>query len=230
MLRRSEPPISDSSAVTLSTSKHLKLASFARSCHPSSTTEHLSTFVPKWSTHPELTSFSFSTNTQPVYRPGALTAFAKLPFLRPSCLYVGGRNSPYWTSRERGRAEKLRNTGTGVGSGGGVAEGKVAVVVVDGGHFCVFETPVQVAQVVGQWLEKQLAKWCQEEEKDAGERASVDPQNKAKNKLEMLQWLRNHYGKTTRGRKEEKQYYTARKVLGLPNTKKIHNAGPLFSC
>ena len=89
-----------------------------------------------------------------------------LPHVRPRVLYVNGGQSPFF-GRPSTRDERARITGTGVGGSGGMKVGAVEQVVIkDGEHTLVFEKQVgDVADHIALWLEKDVRRWQQGEEK-----------------------------------------------------------------
>ncbi len=70
-------------------------------------------------------------------------------------------------SSEMMRKDKLDLTGTGVGGNGGVEEGAVEYVLMEGaGHFVPFEKVQQTADHMGKWLGKEMERWRRGEEED----------------------------------------------------------------
>lgn len=96
------------------------------------------------------------------YRPEPLHAFARLPELRPSVLYVFGETSEMSGPGER-RA-KMERTGSGVGGSGGVAKGRVREVVLDCGHLVAMERVQGCAEAVGGFLGGELERWRGEQQ------------------------------------------------------------------
>ncbi|KIW18741.1 hypothetical protein PV08_03030 [Exophiala spinifera] len=104
----------------------------------------------------------------PFYGPAFTRAFERLGELRPPTLYVFASDSSI--SDARLNAEKLAATGTAVGGSGGVAAGRVEGVTFDGvGHLIPMEAPRRTAEVVADWLDRQLSLW----KKDEGEFRSM---------------------------------------------------------
>ncbi|KAL9636662.1 MAG: hypothetical protein Q9164_002681 [Protoblastenia rupestris] len=148
--------------VTLSTSKHQEVFTFLR---------------PNFSNPPDPASGKVSTNNRtlipdldptaedvyPFYRPEQPKIFDRLPFLRPSALYVFGAKS--MMSPPEARKAKLERTGTGVGGSGGAKEGRVREYVLeDGGHLMPMENVGKVAEEAGKWLSSELERWRNGEE------------------------------------------------------------------
>lgn len=107
----------------------------------------------------------------PFYRPEPLEAFARLPELRPSVLYVFGETSEM--SGPEARRTKMERTGTGVGGSGGAAEGRVKEVVLDCGHLVAMERVPQCAEAIVGFLGGELELWRGEQKKFAELRAGV---------------------------------------------------------
>jgi hypothetical protein len=94
----------------------------------------------------------------PFYRPEALATFRKLPFLRPSVLYLFGDQSPL--SKPLLIADKLANTGVGVGGSGGVKNDRVKQVTFAGiGHMIPMEAVNESADVSAAWIISELDRW-----------------------------------------------------------------------
>ena len=63
------------------------------------------------------------------------------------------------------RAEKLAITGTGVGGSGGVKEGRVKEVVLEGiGHLVAMEAVDRCADAASEWIGSELERWRKEEQ------------------------------------------------------------------
>ncbi|KAK6379539.1 hypothetical protein LTS17_006457 [Exophiala oligosperma] len=98
----------------------------------------------------------------PFYAPAVTRTFERLGELRPPALYVFASDSSI--SDAGINAEKLAATGTAVGGSGGVAAGRVEGVTFDGvGHLVPMEAPGRTADVVADWLDRQLRIWEREE-------------------------------------------------------------------
>lgn len=92
------------------------------------------------------------------YRPEPVEVLKKLPEIRPSVLYVFGKDSSF--SSEKGWAEKVDNTGTGTGGSGGVKAGRVKQLVVpNAGHFVALEQVNETADGIVDFLNIGLKKW-----------------------------------------------------------------------
>jgi len=149
--------------VTLSTPKHQEVFHFLR---PNFTPLDPLTGLPVFSraTHPDLDTAVDREHTHPFYRPEPNATLRNLPHLRPSTLYIFGGTSdlspPDW------RREKMETTGVGVGGSGGAKEGRVkGVVLEDVGHLIPMLVPGLCAEKAVEWLEVEVARWTEEEEK-----------------------------------------------------------------
>jgi len=101
-------------------------------------------------------------DTFPFYRPEPIATFHKLPFVRPSVLYVFGETSNM--SLPEVREYKLQNTGIGVGGSGGVKEGRVKEVLLEGvGHLIPMEAANESAEVAAEWVGREMGRWSEEE-------------------------------------------------------------------
>ncbi|OJJ65865.1 hypothetical protein ASPBRDRAFT_60214 [Aspergillus brasiliensis CBS 101740] len=111
-------------------------------------------------THPDLdpellTSFPF-------YRPEITALFPRLPYLRPSVLYIYGSKSNL--SLPEFRSDKRRTTGIATGGSGGAAAGRVREVVIQGySHQVPFEAVNDCADEVACWLACESRRWSEEE-------------------------------------------------------------------
>ncbi|KAL2810449.1 Alpha/beta hydrolase family-domain-containing protein [Aspergillus granulosus] len=111
-------------------------------------------------THPDLDPDHLG--SWPFYRPEPSRIFAQLPHLRPSVLYVFGGTSDM--SPPTMMADKLSNTGTGLGGSGGTAAGRVQSVVLKNiGHLVAQEAPIQCAEEASSFLGLELKRWKEEE-------------------------------------------------------------------
>ncbi|KAL6718019.1 hypothetical protein ACLMJK_004104 [Lecanora helva] len=112
-------------------------------------------------THPDIDLST--TELYPFYRPEPPTVFKNLPHLRPSTLYLFGDTSEL--SFPAARKQKLDVTGTGVGGSGGVKEGRVKEVVLDGvGHLIPMVAPKDSALATADFLASDLERWRKDEE------------------------------------------------------------------
>lgn len=114
-------------------------------------------------THPDLDEKR--KGTYPFYRSEPQRTFARLPELRPSCMYIFGGQSD--TSGPAVNDSKLAATGTGPGGSGGRARGRVkSVTLEDAGHLIAMEFPERTAQACAEWLSGdsgELARWAKED-------------------------------------------------------------------
>lgn len=62
-------------------------------------------------------------------------------------------------------ADKMKNTGTGLGGSGGAAEGRVRDVYLKKyGHLLAQEAPSECGEAASRWLGKELERWRAEEQ------------------------------------------------------------------
>ncbi|KAJ5108228.1 Abhydrolase domain-containing protein mpaH [Penicillium angulare] len=112
-------------------------------------------------THPDLDANH--PDSHPFYRPEPARIFAQLPFLRPSVLYIFAGKSDMCLPHMR--AEKLSNTGVGLGGSGGVAAGRVQEVFLENfGHLLAQEAVNECADAAVCWVGPELRRWRDEEE------------------------------------------------------------------
>ena len=97
----------------------------------------------------------------PFGRPETQELYRRLPEIKPSILYIFGRNSE--ASPPEYRRDKMERTGTGVGGSGGAAKGKVQEVVLDCGHLVGMEKPTECAKACVSFMDKELGRWENEE-------------------------------------------------------------------
>lgn len=144
---------------TLATTKHQEVFSFLRP------TFALKDGIYDMATRSELPDMDPSLGSEygmPFYRPEPPLTFARLPHLRPSALYIFGELSDM--SEPWSQADRLDNTGTGIGGSGGVKEGRVSGVTLKGvGHLIAMERVAGCAEVMVPWIAKELVRWEEEE-------------------------------------------------------------------
>ena len=99
----------------------------------------------------------------PLYRPEPRSTFKRLPELRPSVLWLLGETSYLRHDEMR---EGIKVCGTGVGGGGGMAEGRVKEVVVKGrGHLFPFEAVEDAGKQCAIWLGAEMERFREEEKR-----------------------------------------------------------------
>lgn len=149
------PDHKHSGGTTLTTTKHQEAWSFLRpnfAPNDGSRDEHIR--APDSS--PEHRTHLF-------HRAEMASANRNLPFVRPHVLWIFGEKSA--VSAPEFREDKLKRTGTGVGGSGGQAMGQVeAVTISDGQHMLPFERTQELAQILADWIEKQLESYRKEED------------------------------------------------------------------
>ncbi len=149
---------SGSPEVSLTTTKHQEVFTFARPSHHALTAD--GTALADRDLVPDM-DLAHGVMA-PIYRPEPGSVFAELPHLRPWVLWVFGGAS--YMSLEAMREEKVRATGTGVGGSGGVAAGRVAQVVGEGwGHLIPLEAPSFVAAAAADSAAATVRRWRDEE-------------------------------------------------------------------
>ncbi|KAF2770826.1 hypothetical protein EJ03DRAFT_350112 [Teratosphaeria nubilosa] len=155
--------------VTLTTTKHQEVMTFLRPnlptpSHPDPANN------PNAFTHPDIDSSSGPVS--PFYRPESVATFKRLPHLRPSVFYIFGDKSDL--SAQVLIADKLANTGVGVGGSGGIKKGRVSSVTFEGvGHLIPMEVVGKTADAVAGWLKPEIARWKELEEAERREWAAV---------------------------------------------------------
>lgn len=146
--------IPNQKSVTLTTTKHQEVVTFAR-LNP----YHASPVV---SNPPLPRDVDADVRADPFYRPEANLTFMQLPHLQPRCFFVFAEDSSL--SSKEAREDKLQVTGTGAGGSGGVKSNAVDhVIVKKAGHFVPFERPVQTAEFISAWLARDLEHFAENE-------------------------------------------------------------------
>ena len=148
-------------------------------------------------THPDLDADH--PDTHPFYRPEPARIFAQLPHVRPSVLYIFAGKSDMCLPKMR--ADKLANTGTGLGGSGGVAAGRVREVFLeDFGHLLAQEAVNECADAAVCWLGPELRRWRDEEESF---RASWNKKSKIEKMTIDAEWLKHIPAPARRPKKAE---------------------------
>ncbi|KAI4161137.1 MAG: hypothetical protein L6R39_000097 [Caloplaca ligustica] len=144
--------------VTLLTSKHQEVFTFLRPNFDGMDSH--GRFILNRSTHPDLDLESGE--TYPFYRPEVASTFKRLPYLRPSVLYVHAGTSDL--SAPELREQRMNTTGVGVGGSGGAVEGRVKQVMFeDAGHLMPMEIAGKLADVTTDWLAQEIERWKEQE-------------------------------------------------------------------
>ncbi|KAJ5544926.1 hypothetical protein N7535_006688 [Penicillium sp. DV-2018c] len=164
--------------VTLRTPLHQEVFTFSRPNY-----NHTTNATVNRRTHPDLDADH--PHNHPFYRPEPARIFSQLPFLRPSVLYVFGGKSDMCLPDMR--ADKLANTGVGIGGSGGVAKGRVRDVMLEEfGHLLAQEAVNECAEAAVAWITPEIRRWREEEE-------SFEREWRGKSKVEKMtvdkEWL-----------------------------------------
>ncbi|KAK4547457.1 hypothetical protein LTR36_001113 [Oleoguttula mirabilis] len=141
--------------VTLATTKHQEVFQFTR---PNYVTEEYPSpsTQPNPVTHPDVDPTAGP--NEPFYRPESHATFHKLQYLRPSVFYIFADKSDLCTPLSI--ADKLAQTGVGVGGSGGVKKGRVSAVTFKGvGHLIPMEVVDETAEASADWVEKEVERW-----------------------------------------------------------------------
>lgn len=189
-----DPPLAQGDKVTLTSTKHQDVLTYARAAYPADRDAPPEAYAPRQVDDPE---FQWTRNPAiPFYRPENLMTFSSLPAVRPSCFYLYGANSHWRTqSGPEGRRDKLERTGTGVGGSGGAADGLVDEKVFrDGSHYVPMEQPGVVGQEVGRWLAKELRSWRESEKRIADAQAAIPPHSRSQMSSDYMYWAEKMYG------------------------------------
>lgn len=183
-------PRPEGDKVTLTSTKHQDVLSYARAAYPADRDAQPRTFTPLQVDDPE---FKWTRNPAiPFYRPENLMTFSWLPSVRPSCFYMYGEDS-HWRSQSgpEGRRDKLERTGTGIGGSGGVTDGRVAETVIrKGTHYVPMEQPSAVGYEVGRWLAQELRLWREAERRLANAQARVPQHLRSQVSSDYLYWAK----------------------------------------
>ncbi|EAW24908.1 putative toxin biosynthesis protein [Aspergillus fischeri NRRL 181] len=144
--------------VTLTTTLHQEVFTFSRPNYDGPPGKN----VPiNRVTHPDLNPKHVG--SFPFYRPEPSRIFAQLEHLRPSVLYIFAGKSDMCLPEMM--ADKMKNTGTGLGGSGGAAEGRVRDVYLENyGHLLAQEAPSECGEAASRWLGKELERWRAEEQ------------------------------------------------------------------
>ncbi len=194
-------PSKDERQVTLTTTKHQEVLSFYR-YNPATPEYPDPDTKPNPLTHPDVDPSSIPNS--PFYQPVPISTFHKLPFVRPSVFYIfGDLAAGAFLSAPILKADKLANTGIGVGGSGGVKAGRVDSVTFDGvGHLIPMEVVGRTADACVDWLVPELARWKKIEDEELREWMAVPKRERAMLSQEYLtEMSKDRSGK---GKKEAK--------------------------
>ncbi|KAI1319661.1 Alpha/beta hydrolase family-domain-containing protein [Xylariaceae sp. FL0255] len=156
-------PDYESGGATLRTTKHQELYTFYRPLWPhlENSSKVSKAAAPDFdpsllsSLKPGQLPFSF-------YRSEGATVLRRLPEVRPSVLFVFGGTSDL--SIPELRELRMSTCGIGPGGSGGVAEGRVKGIVVEGkGHLFPMEVPQLCADHAASWIGSEMDRWRDEQ-------------------------------------------------------------------
>ncbi|SMY20566.1 unnamed protein product [Zymoseptoria tritici ST99CH_1A5] len=160
--------------VTLKTTKHQEVLTFLRANFP--TSEYPD---PSNNANP-ITHIDVDPATgpnSPFYRPEPVATHARLPFVRPSVLYLFGGKSDVSTPMLK--ADKMASTGIGPGGSGGAKKGRVKEVTFqDIGHLIPMEVVGRTADTATEWIVSEIERYRRLEEEHNREWSKVPKQMK----------------------------------------------------
>lgn len=140
--------------VTLSTTKHQEVFTFLRPNFSPQTPDGKS-IVDRMEI-PDLDESDPVKN--PFYRPEPSATLARLGHLRPSVFYIFGAESEM--SSPEYQQQKLEITGRDTGGSGGVPDGRVSSISLEGvGHLVAMEAVGQCADAASLWLGQEVQLW-----------------------------------------------------------------------
>ncbi|KAK2601753.1 hypothetical protein QQS21_004637 [Conoideocrella luteorostrata] len=158
----SDPP------VTLTTTKHQSCLAQIRPCFDLEKAN--GRFVVNRETHPDLDAAKADARV-PFYRPELFPTMDRLPTLRPSALFVLGKDTTKtWKDSMRNAA---RIAGTGVGGSGGMEDGRIREVFAHGGHMFPFTAVLETAQACAAWIGDEIGRYSSQEKKWNNERSKM---------------------------------------------------------
>lgn len=147
-----------STPVTLTTTKHQEVFSYARPKPNFEGQAPGGNLTVNRQTHPDLVGAS----PLPFYRPESELMFHNLAHIRPAVLFMFGGQSPL--SIPEARDLKMKLTGTGAGGNGGAAQGRVQQAFFENvGHLIPFEVVNECAQSAADFLASEVQRWQKEE-------------------------------------------------------------------
>jgi pimeloyl-ACP methyl ester carboxylesterase len=147
-------------AATLSTTKHQEVFTFLRPNYVDPGESEYSTR--SRASHPDVYHDRVSTESFS-YRSETISTMMRLANLRPPTLYIFGGDS--YMSQPVFQEEKLRTTGSGWGGSGGIKEGRVKGVSLEGiGHLVAMDAPGLCADSAAAWIGQETKRWAKEME------------------------------------------------------------------
>ncbi len=192
----------DAQAVTLTTTKHQEVFTFARPCYFGDGTDEPDTADSSPAAKirrlacPDLNP-DYLPHVRYFYRHERDWVFQNLPYVRPSALYIFGGESEICLPETRHL--KVERTGTGTGGSGGLSRGQVDSVVLDGAsHLVPMEAVDRCAEHTVEWVSQRLIQWKEEERlldeldgwntKDARQKVTVSDAWKERITEESKRW------------------------------------------
>ncbi|KAI1814065.1 Alpha/beta hydrolase family-domain-containing protein [Poronia punctata] len=167
------PEESESTGVTLRTTKHQEVFTFFRPLYPyiTQTKSLISGSNPVYKVSksgapdydPSLDS-ALAPGQKPFafYRSEGGVVLHALPAVRPSVLFVHGGTSDL--SPPEMRSQRVNTCGVGPGGSGGVEAGRVADIVMEGmGHLFPMEAPGATAAHAARWIGTEMVRWRKEQ-------------------------------------------------------------------
>lgn len=198
-----QPRAAAGDQVTLTSTKHQEVLSYARPAYPADRNATPETFAPSQSVDPE---FKWTRHPPvPFYRPENLMTFSSLPSVRPSCFFIYGGSS-HWRAQSgtKGPPPELGVTGTGVGGSGGAAEGQVKDwTCPNGSHYLPMEQPDAIGREFGAWLSGQMREWRANETRLAAVQDAIPQGQRGILSGDYLYWAQKLHGETKQAAKKK---------------------------
>ncbi|KAI9758140.1 MAG: hypothetical protein M4579_003172 [Chaenotheca gracillima] len=171
--------------VTLTTTKHQEVMTFLRRNWQGKDPATGKTIINR-DTHADVDPDS--PGIFPFYRPEPIMVYKNLCHVRPSVLYIFGATSHLSTPKLC--AEKMAETGVGVGGSGGAKLGRVQQVTLPNiGHLVAMDAVVDCADHAATWLGGEVSRWKTQEAEFNEKWGKVDPLEKVTVSEEWMQRL-----------------------------------------
>lgn len=181
--------------LTLRTTKHQEVLTFLRPNYK--TAEYPNPSIdPNPVTHPDVDQAAAPNS--PFYRPEPIATFARLPNVRPSVFYVFGDESHL--SAPLLKADKLAQTGVGVGGSGGMEKGRVSEITFKGvGHLIPMEVVGDTADAAAGWIVPEIERWLRLEEHERREWSQVPRKEKSQLSEQYKKTMNSDWVKEAKG-------------------------------